>query len=394
MSQLPSPGLLDTRDPGDTRCLPSPPDQAPQAVPLQFRGTARDYFGVWVVNVLLTLCTLGVWSAWAKVRTMRWFHGHTYLAGGGFDYHATGGQILKGRLLAIALIAGLSLVSAVWPLAEPLISLSMLFCIPWAVNAGLRFNAYMTSWSNVRFGFHGRYGRALLVFVFLPLASVFTLGLLAPLTTQHLARYRVGGHRFGGAAFVSAPRLRTLYFALLRSAGLFVVVCLVGTLAAQWVGLAANPDFSIAEMLKGISGPLPGRHQPASPGLRMFLSVLPVLLVTFYAALIVAAMYYGACAHNEVLNRCMLQGEHRLRSALAPWRYIWIVLSGMAATLLTASLAHPWARVRRYRYVTQCITVLAAPGLDEFISQQPAHVPGAFGAEFSQLEGFAGVSAL
>lgn len=393
MSQFPSPALAGTPASGK-QLPPSPPDEAPQALPLQFRGTARDYFGVWVVNVLLTLCTLGIWSAWAKVRTMRWFHGHTYLAGAGFDYHATGGQILKGRLLAVAAVSGISLIGAVWPLAEPLISLWLLLGMPWAVNAGLRFNAYMTSWSNVRFGFHGRYGRAFLVFVLLPMLSVFTLGLLTPLATQYLARYVVGGHRFGGAAFVSAPRLRTLYFALLRSAGLFFLVCLVGTLTAHWVGRAINPDFSTAEMLKGIFGPLPDHRRSASPGLRMFLSVLPVLLVTFYAALIVAAMYYAACAHNEVLGRCMLQGEHRLRSSLSPLRYIWIALTGVAATLLTLGLAYPWARVRRYRYVTQRITVLAAPGLDEFVSQQPAHVPGAFGAEFSQLEGFAGVSAL
>lgn len=94
MSQLPSLGLPDARDPGGTPCLTSPSGEAPQALPLQFRGTARDYFGAWVVNILLALCTLG---GWAKVRTMRWFHGHTCLAGVGFDYHATGGQILKGR---------------------------------------------------------------------------------------------------------------------------------------------------------------------------------------------------------------------------------------------------------------------------------------------------------
>lgn len=391
MSQIPSPAPADTRAANGTQPLPSAPDEAPQALPLQFRGTARDYFGVWVVNVLLTLCTLGIWSAWAKVRTLRWFHGHTYLAGAGFDYHATGGQILKGRLLAIAIIVGVSLIGAVWPLAERLISLFILLAIPWLVNASLGFHAYMTSWSNVRFGFQGSYGRALLAFVVLPLISIFTLGLLTPLATQQLARYMVGGHRFGHAAFFSAPRLGALYAALLRGMGIFIVVCLAGILAAQWVGQAANPEFSFTEMLQGLTSPLQ-RHP--SPGLRMFLSVFPVLLATLYAALIIATLYYGACAHNEILNRCALQGGHRLRSAVTPWRYLWIILSGIVASILTLGLAYPWARVRQYRYVTQRITVLAAPGLDEFVSQQPAHVPGAFGAEFSQLEGFAGVSAL
>lgn len=391
MSQFPSPAGAGTHAASGTPPLPSAPDEASQALPLQFRGRARDYFGVWAVNVLLTLCTLGIWSAWAKVRTMRWFRGHTYLAGAGFDYHATGGQIFKGRLLAIAIIAAVSLIGAVWPLAERLLSLFILLAVPWLVNASLGFRAYMTSWSNVRFGFQGSYGRALLVFVFLPLLSIFTLGLLTPLATQQRASYVAGGHRYGYAAFFSAPRLAILYAGLLRGMGIFIVVCLVGMLAAQWVGQAANPEFSFTEMLRGLTDP---SHRHPSAGPHMFLSVFPVLLATLYAALIVAALYYGACAHNEILNRCTLQGRHRLHSAVAPWRYTWITLSGIAASILTLGLAYPWARVRQYRYVTQRITVLAAPGLDEFVSRQLAHVPGAFGAEFSQLEGFAGVSAL
>lgn len=391
MPQLPVQAVPDAGD-------ASPPrfsrDTAPQALPLQFDGAARDYFGVWLVNVLLTLCTLGIWSAWAKVRTKRWFYGHTRLAGAGFDYHATGGEILKGRLLAIVLITGISVISALWPLAEKVVTLLFLAGMPWAINAGLRFNACMTSWSNVRFDFQGRYGRALLVFVLIPLVAVFTLGLLAPLATQRLARYAAASYRFGAAAFTCAPRLRTLYAVLLRSAALLLAVCLLGLLVTQLVGTAMIPEFSFPEMLRGLFGPLPNRHRPLSPGLRMFLAVLPVMLATLYAALLLAAMYYSACAHNEIINRCALAGGHRLRSDMAPLRYIWITLSGLAASLFSVGLAYPWARVRRYRYVAQCIIVLAAPGLDEFVSQQPARAPGAFGAELSQLEGFAVVSSL
>ena len=50
-----------------------------------FTGTAREYFGIWIVNVLLTIITLGVYSAWAKVRRQRYFYGNTWLAGANFD---------------------------------------------------------------------------------------------------------------------------------------------------------------------------------------------------------------------------------------------------------------------------------------------------------------------
>lgn len=36
-----------------------------------FHGSAGEYFRIWIVNVLLSIVTLGIYSAWAKVRTRR-----------------------------------------------------------------------------------------------------------------------------------------------------------------------------------------------------------------------------------------------------------------------------------------------------------------------------------
>lgn len=36
---------------------------------LEFRGTIAEYFKIWIVNIALSLLTLGIYSAWATVRT-------------------------------------------------------------------------------------------------------------------------------------------------------------------------------------------------------------------------------------------------------------------------------------------------------------------------------------
>ena len=64
---------------------------------LEFRGSAREYFRIWSVNLCLTLLTAGIFSAWAKVRKKR------YLDGTPFQYLAQPIPILRGRLLAAAL---------------------------------------------------------------------------------------------------------------------------------------------------------------------------------------------------------------------------------------------------------------------------------------------------
>ncbi len=44
-----------------------------------FTGKASEYFKIWIVNGLLTVLTLGIYSAWAKVRTNRYMYGNLYL---------------------------------------------------------------------------------------------------------------------------------------------------------------------------------------------------------------------------------------------------------------------------------------------------------------------------
>jgi uncharacterized membrane protein YjgN (DUF898 family) len=68
---------------------------------MTFTGSGKEYFGVWIVNILLTIVTFGVYSAWAKVRRNRYFYGNTKLLDRGFDYHAKPLQILKGRAITV-----------------------------------------------------------------------------------------------------------------------------------------------------------------------------------------------------------------------------------------------------------------------------------------------------
>ena len=51
---------------------------------IEFEGKGGEYFRIWIVNVLLSIVTLGIYSAWATVRTRRYFYANVKLAGEGF----------------------------------------------------------------------------------------------------------------------------------------------------------------------------------------------------------------------------------------------------------------------------------------------------------------------
>jgi len=78
-------------------CATRPPE------PVRFTGKASEYFGIWIVNLLLTIVTIGIYSAWAKVRRLQYFYRHTEVAGSSFDFHGSPVKILIGRVTALIL---------------------------------------------------------------------------------------------------------------------------------------------------------------------------------------------------------------------------------------------------------------------------------------------------
>jgi len=119
----------------------------------QFSGRTGEYFGIWFVNLLLSIVTLGIYSAWAKVRTQRYFYGNTRLAGASFDYLADPISILKGRLIAYAFVISLGLSARFSPLLYAVLFLTMVAAMPLAMVLSLRFRARNSAWRGVTFGF-------------------------------------------------------------------------------------------------------------------------------------------------------------------------------------------------------------------------------------------------
>jgi uncharacterized membrane protein YjgN (DUF898 family) len=156
------------------------PAAEPVTAGFVFTGTTDEYFRIWIVNMCLSLVTLGIYSAWAKVRLTQYIRAHTTLDGMPFTYDANPMAILRGRIVAVIVFGGWTALGYVAPLAQLALLLPLAFVVPWLIVASLRFNARVTTYRNVGFTFDGRYGDALGYFVVAPVLSVFTLYLLIP----------------------------------------------------------------------------------------------------------------------------------------------------------------------------------------------------------------------
>ena len=92
-------GVLTSRFP--KRKFSDEKSQTPIVRELLFTGTGSEFARIWIINLLLTVCTLGIYSAWAKVRSIHYFYGNTSLDGSSFSFVANPSPSLKGALLPL-----------------------------------------------------------------------------------------------------------------------------------------------------------------------------------------------------------------------------------------------------------------------------------------------------
>ena len=197
--------------------------------PVIFTGKAGEYFGIWIVNLLLSIVTLGIYSAWAKVRRKKYFYNNTLVDGVGFDYHANPIAILKGRIIAVILFIAYSVLSNFSLVLGALLGFTLFLAIPWIVVRGMMFNARNSSYRGLRFDFNGSYGEAIKVFIGYTLLTIVTLGLAIPFVAQRTQKFIISGHKFGTSNFKMEALVKDFYKIYLI---LLLIPMLVGILAA------------------------------------------------------------------------------------------------------------------------------------------------------------------
>lgn len=328
---------------------------------LSFSGKGSEYFGIWMVNFLLTVSTFGIYSAWAKVRRLQYFYRNTHLNEASFDYHGTPIAILKGRLIAVALFASYIIVGKLMPIAGLGIGLLIALIMPYLLVISFRFRLYNTSYRGLRFGFTGSIKSAYVTFLLLPIATVFTLYTLAPFTHQRVKAYQHGNSRFGQSAFsfhAGASSFYKIYlFMLLQILALLGLFGLV-IYKTLWSSIANIPKETIVLIFVG------------------------VYLALIFASLLLVP-YFMSRIQNLIWNNTQL-GEHHFRSTITARGLAWIIFSNFFLVIITLGLFKPFADIRLARYRIEHMAMLPSGNIDEFIAGEQQQV-GATGTETAEI---------
>ncbi|NOT86188.1 MAG: DUF898 domain-containing protein [Methylococcaceae bacterium] len=311
-----------------------------QRYPMQFTGTGSEYFRIWIVNIAFTLLTLGIYSAWAKVRTKHWFYGHTLLDNQRFAYHAKPLQILKGRIIALVFFGGYSLSARYSPAtAFPIMAILLFTAMPWIIVTSLKFNAHNSSYRGIRFGFTGRVGEAITYYMWLPLLVVFTAGLAYPYMVYRQTQFITSHYQYGQTSVQFNSTAKPFWIIYMVGLILPIISLIIGMILA----------LHLAPSVNGIS-------KIEYQGIGVF---------CFYLFLPLFGSYIGSRTANLIYNNSHL-GSVSFESSQRARDLIWLYVSNFILIVITWGLFIPWAKVRMMKYRANHLQLHSTERLENF----------------------------
>ncbi|EJO3995545.1 DUF898 domain-containing protein [Vibrio vulnificus] len=340
---------------------------------IQFKGQGGEFFGIWIVNILLSVITLGIYSAWAKVRTKRYFYGNTFIAGDNFEYHAQPMQLLKGRLVALALVLIWVVANSFFPLASLVLFALFYVALPWILWSNARFDSAMTSYRNVHFAFNGSLkeaymsilGRGLAslliiaIYIAIVVASANASAMVATLlgfgtlvlmfvlyawVVAGIHQYFASGYQYGDWKFVA--KIETGFF--LKT---YCKAMLIGFLTAVAFMIVMGTFVLGTDIMNIFAGEV-----DLLEGKGDFVYVVLTYLVTITMSLGITA-YTTTRIRNYVFSRLTAtaetqsETEFRFASTFGAWDYMSLIVTNFLLQVITLGLARPWVMVRTSRYV-------------------------------------------
>ena len=174
---------------------------------LDFKGKGGDFFGIVIVNWLLTIITLGIYYPWAKAKTLQFLFGQTTLNEDAFAFHGTGKEMFKGFIKAILLFFCFAVVMGVLTyMSMPVFGILFLYAgliaiTPIAIHGSYRYRTSRTSWRGIRFGYRGNRKELVGLFFKWIFFTIITLGIYGPWMVINLRTYILSNIRFGDAKF-------------------------------------------------------------------------------------------------------------------------------------------------------------------------------------------------
>lgn len=370
--------------------------------PLEFSGSGLEYFRVWIVNVLLTVVTFGLYTPFARRRTAQYFYGNTLIAGSPLEFTAQQKKMVIGFVLVVVLYIAFRLAADTGQdAAVALFLLGGAALAPYFWASAMRFRLGATRWRGVRPQFAAGWGD-----IYKASWPMFAIALTwgVVFIVMNALAGGPGVPDLEAEAQDLLPNIPPLAWLLPVAALVVTFLCII------------RLEFNYKSLLvsKALIGAQPGRWKPVyADFVRIWLATLGVFIGAALVFAIVIALIAGgamatalnfrqmgaagailaiiagvlafifglvlvsapARAYREarmfqlVWNNVGVGGIARFKCKLRTRRFVLLRIKNMLLTLLTLGFYRPFARVSEYRMKTESVTLHVKGGLDQLVGQ-------------------------
>jgi uncharacterized membrane protein YjgN (DUF898 family) len=371
--QLPSHSTPDpaavTTAPGADGTAPPPPENR-----FTFDGDNADLWPMTLSIGILNLLTLFFYRFWGRTRVRQYIWGRTSFLGDRLSYTGTGKEMFIGFLIVFFLILLPIFAASIYVALNWSTDMVVQMAFFYSLAAVSYFLFYMASYRALRYrlsrtnwrGIRGTQSGSALVYALKAfgwmILTPFSGGLLYPVQSISLTGTKLNNAWFGDqkVVFNSAGRSGLLYGPYMRA----------------WLGYIFKPIAIFLPFMLLFGGTMWVLSQQSGQQLDEE-KMAAVIMIGFLLAAIGWLRTYARYKAREL-------------AIMAPWitfsglnfrfdadhnKLFRLMFGNMAITFLTLGFGRPFAQKRSARFITEHLTVIGEPDLDD-LGQTTAKAPG------------------
>ncbi|WP_298214307.1 YjgN family protein [Acidovorax sp.] len=394
-----------------------------EAHPLEFTGGGGEYFRVWIVNVLLSIVTLGIYTPWARRRTAQYFYSHTLVAGSPLEFTAHQSKMVKGFLMLVLISIAYNIAANTGQdTAVGLFLLAGALLAPLIWGSAMRFRLNATRWRGLRLQFTASWKEVYIAsWPVFALALVwfgvfFGMQMLSPGLAEafQAAEDEVRKPSFPpftpamGGLLLLGLVLTLLCFIRLEFnyKSLLVLKAQVGAEHGRWkpvyldfvkIWLATVAVFilcvlGLAILISVLAGGSVAliAGQGNRMGMWMFVVALVAIIAGFFLLLMASAparAYREARMFQLMWSNIGVSHVARFKCRLRSRSYVWLRIKNMLLTLVTLGLYRPFARVSEYRMKLESVTLHVKGGVEQVAGTMVRQQQGGLGDAMADAAG-------
>ena len=299
---------------------------------LNFLGDGSTLFGIHLLNIFLTIITVGIYYFWGKIKIRRYMYSQSEFEGDRFEFVGTGGELLLGFIKAALLLGLLAFAADFIKRTHPgiyteiaggfIVYVVIVIFTPIALVLTQRYRFSRTSWRYIRFSFRGRIRSFLKIYIPGLILTTITLGIYYYFLHHKTRKFLVDHSYFGDTKFSYDGEINALFGKFIKA-----IILSLFTFGIYWFWFAAERNN-----------------------------------------------YYWS--HTKFANA-------RFRLNIKGFEYLRLKSVNLFLIIFTLGLAYPFVMIRDTRFLFERLRLEG--DLDLFDIIQDARSPSAFGEEIADI---------